>query len=480
MANIPLFDDNGGGGQEATVRPTRIGPEEPKALVGQTVEQSTKEFSAVAKQMSYMQDGNDLNMGQLAITNHLNTVRQQLAQQPLSQFTDPQTYMQQAQQLSDPSQLIKGFSGYSLHVQKTLQHNAALMQNDFLKEQQGQALKLADTKLRSDTDTILDGYAQAAGTAQGLQHAALYKQLAMDHIQYAVDNHALTPQEGEAKKAQFNNHVDLAALDDQLVHDPAGAIKTLTGDAWETAYPTLTPEQRMGGIQRGHAALNQETNAAEQFMKQQQGATENELLQRMKDGTLTSAWLDEKYNHSLISPEFYRLATGRKPPQEGNPEAYQMYMTMLQDPNMSTDKMDNLRQQLVGDTASGMSGAEKSAFMVAWTSRRHDMHTPLEIAKKNASSDFEARLGNWSSSFPAGYAAVYKKDIATAERNARAAFNAQLYGLDKEDKVHALVNSFDFSKYMPASAAGAATVAPMPPTLPDDVTRKLAAVKPGA
>lgn len=402
MATIPIFD-GAGGNEEASIRPTRIGPEEPRSPVGEAVSNSMKEITAVSKQMSYLKDGNDLNAGNLAITNHLNAVKTQLESQPLSQFTTPEAYQAQAKQMSDPTKLLQSFSGMSPHVRKMLAGNAQRLQDDFLNTQASNSIVLGHHKGLSDMETNLTGFAQAYGQADP-DHAALYKKLGSDSIDHTVALGAMTPGEGAIRKQKFENQLDVSSLHNLTIENPAAAGSLLTGEGWKQQYPTITQEQRQAALSNAHSNLTQTLNASNEVLKTQTSQVEAEFLRRQHNGTLTQGWADQQVQSYPELRNYFTAAFGKKPPSEGNSEAYFGLMTQLNSPNLDKNAIDQIRIQAAG---SGMNAEQSKQFNIAAMGRENGLHSPLNLARDNAKNQWAQQQIAWERTLPPNADQIY-------------------------------------------------------------------------
>lgn len=471
MPNIPIFDSPNGGVADASVRPTRIGPEEPRDTVGQAISSSAKELTAISERMNWMKDSNDLNAGNLALTDHFNNVRDQLAAQPLSQFTTKDNYVAQAKQLSDYTKVVQGFGEYSPHVRKLLQSNAQRLQDDFLNQENTQGLVLYHKSLLYNMNNNLDKQAQAYGTTSP-DEAAFHRQSGLDAIDNAVQHGALSPQEGEARKKQFGNQLDVSALTNMTEEDPAAAGHLLTSPDWNKQFPSLTPQQREAGISHALTRLNQQENVSNDFLKSNESQVEAEFLNRWHSGTLTPGWADEQVQHFPDAlRKYYTAAFGKKPPSEGNDPAFYSLMSQLQDHNLSLNDIDQLKISAAG---AGLNAQQGKAFNDLAVSRSRGMHNELDVTRKTVGNALDQRLnqkideivGN-DPSVPAVYDSLHgtgawKNYIASVRKD----YGAALYSANSVDDVNKIGSTYDLESHLPKMDDGKSNKNSKGPTLP--------------
>lgn len=461
MAQIPIFE-GGEGPSDTSVRPTRIFLKQPEArpefgTAGHALEE-------LGKNMFLQQEQNQTHLVQAAYEKQLVNAKVQQAQTP---FTNLDDYTKNGQALTDPGAVFKdkalmaSVGDMTDRAKAHIMGNLAVRQGEFLLQDSGEGIVRNHNKLRSDLDGYLDDRAQLLAQS-GPNDYPLLKQQAHDAIDGAIKTGTFTAQEGEQAHKTFDRTVDVTGAQNYARQDPAGAVKLFTDpEAAAKVYPNLTPADHDHIIGVAHSTMSWEDNQNERQMKALQKPTEDEFWRRYHDGTASSEWVNDQFNHALLPRSAVMLATGRPPLAEGNYYAYSSYAAQIQDPSTGYAGLKKIQESMDGDPT--LNQFQRNPLKVMVSTRLAGMDSPLTVAKRQAMDDFNTSSMSWretgfdptqkliAEETAKAYDPGSKGPVEAALLRAKNDLNRQLVGAKSEEDVQKIMSEFDLEKYRPAA-----------------------------
>lgn len=159
-------------------------------------------------------------------------------------------------------------------------------QNRF--EQSRRTIGMAAATIRAnesirDLDNALSEDAIAHGLALDEEQGQNIMADAVRRIRFAMDQGAITQEQGEARVAKFRNDVANASARAAITDDPAAALELLEGDGFEGLDPIARAQFVDGATRRVVAIDSARQTAAERAVKQGQELTLRDELVKVAD-----------------------------------------------------------------------------------------------------------------------------------------------------------------------------------------------------
>ena len=390
---IPIFRGGGSGGEPATVRQTRIGPEDPRPIGLEAMGQAGKELSSTFLAMDRQQQ---MNLRAEGRSQWQNSLFQQGLTAESEPFTTPKDYMATWDQVNDPKNRQAFLDGMKKQgaSSQTLNYLSTMMDSEYNTSRVSQlsrATVLGTQKAKADLDSNLQDSAQNAALAIGDANKQKFRDQFMQRLAGAQTPDPTTgarfikADEAVKMQAKFDNQEAMYTGMDYVQHDPADALANFNNPEWvakNPIYKNLTPSQHETLSNEAHKQIMAQINEPNMIYKQQLAGAQKEWYDLDSKGQLTDAMATEFVHHYPDMEKLYELKFGRKAiPAGGDPGWQSGSIAML-----STAKTPEQVE---------MMAADYDAHYGTTPQQRSQFHQLVTMTKETLATGHKATVDAW-------------------------------------------------------------------------------------